>query len=170
MTRSLAFFLIAVTFAQFGDSASSDFVLKNEIEESSKLNSLIEDRNFPWPLLNTVSHDAEKFRAKRGSRGRRNYNPAPNFIQGYCSKDFCFQHEKYWKIVFLSDCIQVVANPGTYIVRPGLPSERACGVYIAGLHDELITIDITYFDVTCSSDGIVAVSYFFLDKNRRIYI
>lgn len=58
----------------------------------------------------------------------------------------------------ISDCVQVIGNPGTYVVRPTFPGDRACGVYIAGLHDEIITVDISFFDVSCSNGGIVAVS------------
>lgn len=50
-----------------------------------------------------------------------------------------------------------MANPGTYIVRPPNPPGRACGVYLAGMHNEIITVDISFVDVSCDSDGVVAV-------------
>ena len=55
--------------------------------------------------------------------------------------------------------MQVVASPGTYVVRSGEQSSEACGVYIAGLHDEEIIVDISFVDVTCRSGGLVAVRF-----------
>lgn len=53
--------------------------------------------------------------------------------------------------------MQVIGQPGTYIVRPTTDQDRPCGVYLAGLHNEIITIDIQYLDVSCENEGVVAV-------------
>ena len=60
--------------------------------------------------------------------------------------------------MYLTECVQVIANPGTYVVRPGIGTSRACGVYVAGLHDETITIDVSHVGVSCESGGLIAVS------------
>ena len=54
-----------------------------------------------------------------------------------------------------------MASAGTYVVRPKFGSMRACGIYIAGLHNESIRVDISRVDVTCQSRGVVAVSDLF---------
>lgn len=56
-----------------------------------------------------------------------------------------------------SECVKVVASPGTYVVRPGKGTRRACGVYIAGLHNERVRVDISLVDVSCRNRGVVAV-------------
>ena len=58
---------------------------------------------------------------------------------------------------FSADCVQVIANPGTFVVKPRSGSTQPCGVYIAGLHNETITVDFGLVDVTCDDDGVVAV-------------
>jgi len=99
-----------------------------------------ENGGFPWPLMDPSKY-RDSLRTKRGrssgsGKRRRNYlDPNPNFIR---------------------ECVQVVASPGTYVVRSGEQSSEACGVYIAGLHDEEIIVDISFVDVTCRSGGLVA--------------
>ena len=65
--------------------------------------------------------------------------------------------------------MQVIANPGTYVVRPSVGTNRACGVYIAGLHDETITIDVSHVDVSCEYGGLVAVSLILFPSSTRIF-
>ena len=67
--------------------------------------------------------------------------------------------------IFITECVQVVASEGTYVVRPKFGSMRACGIYIAGLHNESIRVDISRVDVTCKSRGLVAVSDLFCSKH-----
>ena len=57
-----------------------------------------------------------------------------------------------------TDCVQVIANPGTYVVHSREGSDEPCGVYIAGLHNELIEVEISLVDVSCATGGLVAVS------------
>ena len=70
----------------------------------------------------------------------------------------------FHKICFLSifsDCVQVIANPGTYVVQARHGSNAPCGVYIAGLHNEIINVEISLVDVTCKTGGLMAVSILF---------
>ena len=81
-------------------------------------------------------------------------------ILSTCHKIYCF-------ILFFSDCVQVIANPGTYVVQARHGSNAPCGVYIAGLHNEIINVEISLVDVTCKTGGLMAVNiYFFLKKPR----
>lgn len=100
---------------------------ENEIEATEQL---------PWSIFSPEEHHYTSLKTKRNYRGRR----APSHHQA----------------TYIEDCVQVIGNPGTYVVRPTFPGDRACGVYIAGLHDEIITVDISFFDVSCSNGGIVA--------------
>ena len=63
---------------------------------------------------------------------------------------------KYYFLIF-SDCIQVITNPGTYVVQSKYGSSEPCGVYIAGLHNEIINVEISLVDVSCKTNGLVAV-------------
>ena len=65
-------------------------------------------------------------------------------------------------LFFFSDCVQVIANPGTYVVQARHGSNAPCGVYIAGLHNEIINVEISLVDVTCKTGGLMAVIFFFL--------
>ena len=60
--------------------------------------------------------------------------------------------------MYLTECVQVIVKPGTYVVRPGIGSNQLCGVYIEGLQDETITIDVSHVGVSCKSGGKVDVS------------
>ena len=54
----------------------------------------------------------------------------------------------------------MIANPGTYVVQARHGSNAPCGVYIAGLHNE-----ISLVDVTCKTRGLMAVSLLFFLKS-----
>ena len=63
--------------------------------------------------------------------------------------------------MYLTECVQVIVKPGTYVVRPGIGSnqlDQLCGVYIEGLQDETIIIDVSHVGVSCKSGGKVDVS------------
>ncbi len=54
--------------------------------------------------------------------------------------------------------MHVITLPGTYVVRPGWNKEKACGVYIAASHDQIVRVDFKHVDVTGANDGLVVVS------------
>ena len=54
----------------------------------------------------------------------------------------------------------MIANPGTYVVQARHGSNAPCGVYIAGLHNEIINVEISLVDVTCKTGGLMAVNIF----------
>ena len=56
------------------------------------------------------------------------------------------------------DCVQVIAKEGTYFVRQKFGSTKACGIYIAGYHNETVRVDFIKVDVTYNDGGVVAVS------------
>jgi hypothetical protein len=64
-----------------------------------------------------------------------------------------------FELIFFPECVQVLSQPGTYVVKPGVTSRHACGVYIAGLHNEIVNVDFSVVDVTCRNKGIVAVRF-----------
>ena len=59
----------------------------------------------------------------------------------------------------------MIANPGTYVVQARHGSNAPCGVYIAGLHNEIINVEISLVDVTCKTRGLMAVSLLFFLKS-----
>ena len=56
--------------------------------------------------------------------------------------------------------MQVIAKEGTYFVRQKFGSTKACGIYIAGYHNETVRVDFIKVDVTYNDGGVVAVSPF----------
>ena len=60
--------------------------------------------------------------------------------------------------MYLTECVQVIVKPGTYVVRPAIGSNQLCGVYIEGLPAEIITIEVSHVGVSCKSGGFVEVS------------
>lgn len=87
---------------------------------------------FPWSLMRPDIH----VRSKKSiiSKRTNTHDDSPTYI---------------------SDCVQVISRPGTYVVRPGIGSNRSCGVYVAAGHNEVITIDFSIVDVSCRKDGVV---------------
>ena len=65
----------------------------------------------------------------------------------------------YFSLFYL-DCVQVIAKEGTYFVRQKFGSTKACGIYIAGYHNETVRVDFIKVDVTYKDGGVVAVSLF----------
>ena len=63
----------------------------------------------------------------------------------------------------------MIANPGTYVVQARHGSNAPCGVYIAGLHNEIINVEISLVDVTCKTGGLMAVIFFSLKSHERIF-
>ena len=57
--------------------------------------------------------------------------------------------------------MQVIAKEGTYFVRQKFGSTKACGIYIAGYHNESVRVDFIKVDVTYNDGGVVAVSVFY---------
>ena len=49
--------------------------------------------------------------------------------------------------MYLTECVQVIVKPGTYVVRPAIGSNQLCGVYIEGLPAEIITIEVSHVGV-----------------------
>ena len=82
-------------------------------------------------------------------------------ISALLAKKPFFNKEIYFLSRYLfADCVQVIANPGTYVVHSREGSNDPCGVYIAGLHNELIEVEISLVDVSCQTNGLVAVSIY----------
>ena len=75
-----------------------------------------------------------------------------------------------FNLFYFSDCVQVIANPGTYVVQARHGSNAPCGVYIAGLHNEIINVEISLVDVTCKTGGLMAVRRKFILKHRIYFL
>jgi len=135
--------LVTVIFALIYESKSEPVPWTNQQEwlEHTKKgpngDAEMIPESLPWPILNTVEHQTN-LRNKRSvsRRGRRNSAPP--------------------KPIYIEDCVQVIANPGTYVVQARHGSNAPCGVYIAGLHNEIINVEISLVDVTCKTGGLMA--------------
>lgn len=149
--------LIAMTLAITSFLVLSSFVFLVRLESIDSQ----EESWHPWPLLN----ENHKSQCKIDKRIKSQVHMVE--IEGKNLRDDWFHHS-YFMFFFL-DCVQVVAQPGTYIVRPTIPTQSGpCGVYLAGLHNEIIIIDIQFLDVSCENEGIVAVRT--ADTFRTIHI
>jgi len=136
-------FLVTAFFAIIYESNSEHLPWKNEklLQHAQKLstfeNEAVITESLPWPILDTTEHRAN-LRNKRSSRRRSRRTFAPPAP------------------IYIKDCVQVIANPGTYVVHSREGSNDPCGVYIAGLHNELIEVEISLVDVSCETGGLVA--------------
>lgn len=133
-------FILAFILAKAKGSIHSSPALISEdiVDDSRKTPLLLQEKVFPWRLLKTSDHQ-ETFK----SQPRKRVGPGA--------------HKRYYgSPTFITDCVQVIAADGTYVVRPGMGSMKACGIYIAGLHNETVRVDFSRVDVTCQDDGVVA--------------
>jgi len=127
-------YTLCIHLAIFASITHANPTLTNHVRKKIDFNH----QAVPWPLFDPQDHQ-ESLRIKRGNSADRKRFLEPPDIPTY-----------------IEECVQVIANPGTYVVRPGIGTNRACGVYIAGLHDETITIDVSHVDVSCESGGQIA--------------
>jgi len=128
--NSLCIILVWAIFSLFSSINAQNYY-SNNIPELTK------NYDVPWALFHPEHHqDSLRVVKRGGQRNRRvEYPETPNYIE---------------------ECVQVITMPGTYVVRPGMGTNRACGVYIAALHDETITVDVSHVDVSCEYGGLVA--------------
>jgi len=138
MTRSIAILVTAFFILNIYEGTSEPLSWQNEkwLQEPNLNNEAI-TTNLPWPILNTEEHQA-KLRRKRSidRRGRR--------------------HSSRNAPIYIEDCVQVIANPGTYVVHSKQGSSAPCGVYLAGLHNEIINVEVSLVDVSCKTGGLVS--------------
>jgi len=115
--------------------SSPTLVSEDIVDVSRKAPILKQEKEFPWKLFQTAEHQ-EILRNKRvGPGNAKRYRGRPTYIK---------------------DCVQVIAKEGTYFVRQKFGSTKACGIYIAGYHNETVRVDFIKVDVTYNDGGVVA--------------